>query len=1399
MHQPPSNKSFLYSKLFALLWLFTTNFNLSNQVAAQTLQGILLSSTQNCSQAAVQVAYQATGSFLPGNQFRLQISDTNGSFSTPITLGQNSQLSGIFNSFYPSQLQPSKAYRLRIISTNPALSFLLPDSITIFQKASLLLQPFGGSFCSNSSLVLSAEASEGSNNYQWFKDAIALTGQTSPLLEINQLALADAGAYFVRVNGCDTAYSDTVQIIVLPTQAINFDSIPSSKVVCNGSSIRLSFNANGQQPLWQWLRNGIAIPGAINTFLDIPNFSAVHQGLYQIRGLNACGLIFSDTFRLQLAQPIAVNGLPKDTLMCIGNLLQLNAEAIGQPILQYDWYKNGSFLTSTPTFDLAIPIQSVADSGYYQVHLQGQCDSIWSDTIKVQVVEAISAVVGPSNGSRCLADSISFGLAITGSWNSVNWYRLPDTVWVANGINWQLNVVQFADQGWYFAEVLGNCNRLSTDSFFLAVEPPTTILAQPSDTTICLGAVINLKPIMLGSSVQISWLKPNGSQLMADSLMISAFTLADTGIYQFSAVGSCGAINSSPFRLDLYPIPSAINLSDTLFCEGAAINLPINIALNNSDTINWLQNGVLTSQIGSNLQWPSFSVSDTGFYQPIISTPCGIDTLAGFQIGINLNPLIALAFVDTAVCAGANIELVAAGFDTATYAMQWFKNGTSVPNANNASLNVPNFSLTDIGAYQLLLSDICGNFSSDSIHLQLLSAPQLTLMPDSIKLCESQAIVFGSSANNLPFTSYELFKNQALVSTTNSLPFILNNATLSDTGHYQIYATNACGVDSTNIFWVSVSLLPQWIQAPIADSLAVCEGTTIQLIAKVDTNTASRWAWYFIDINGATSQITTADTLNITASIQNSGGYFYMASDNYCELRSDTILVSVLKQTQILQQPQSLSLCLGASDSLTVQADGNILNYQWLYNNVPLVNQTAAVLRFNSFNASLVGAYNVVVSGSCGTLVSNTARADIAPPIRLTSPVADTSVCIGEQLAFIVNSNIAPTNIQWYFNGSLQAFRTGLHFSQQISSASDAGIYQLIAGNVCSSDTFSFEVSVKQPAIFTGFMGPQSACLGANFQVEGLYNLGQSPVNSYWLFNGLQVAVGDRLILNNFNQNDTGTYQFLLVDTCGTQSFDYQLSALVPEQPVLILSNNDFCKGTPFEVEVNTTNLGTAFALFVDATLIGSNSTGRFTFFDGNNIQSGLLRVAQLGVCAPFLADSVWSNAVNLLVKPLPAAPIIQRLPNGLFEVSAMHPFVWYRNGAALPNNTPIIAPLAVGVYRAIQTDANGCKSDSSNALFQTIPFLIEEHPFDNLIIQNEYTNGKLVLNFLLRQEANVQYEVFALDGKLIMNGAWMLDVGKQQKELRLANHQNGLYFVRIAANARTQVIKWLYVYQPKP
>lgn len=211
-----------------------------------------------CPGSVIHLPYRVDGVFFNGNVFRVELSDSSGSFLAPSEIGQTaSTTSGTIIATIPDQAPAGSGYRLRIKGTNPERI----SSSTAAFAISAVPRPilFVGDtlfLCSGETATL--DAGSGYVAYVWS------TGATT-----RSISVSESGRYSVQVTnqaGC----SGTSPVVLVHS----WPPIPPPTITRLTAVLLESSPADG----YQWTLDGEAIPGATARTHYI-----ISSGVYTVR------------------------------------------------------------------------------------------------------------------------------------------------------------------------------------------------------------------------------------------------------------------------------------------------------------------------------------------------------------------------------------------------------------------------------------------------------------------------------------------------------------------------------------------------------------------------------------------------------------------------------------------------------------------------------------------------------------------------------------------------------------------------------------------------------------------------------------------------------------------------------------------------------------------------------------------------------------------------------------------------------------------------------------------------------------------------------------------------------------------------------------------------------------
>lgn len=158
-----------------------------------------------------------------------------------------------------------------------------------------------------------------------------------------------------------------------PNLVISAPSIslaPQSRSVNAGSSVTLTVSAGGTAPLtYQWLRNGVAIPGATSASYTIASAQASDAANYSVVVTNGQGAVTSSAAVLTVVagSPPLFFTQPTTQTVNVGATVTFTGAATSTPAISYQWRRNGVALAGATSTTLTRSNVAVTDAGAYEL------------------------------------------------------------------------------------------------------------------------------------------------------------------------------------------------------------------------------------------------------------------------------------------------------------------------------------------------------------------------------------------------------------------------------------------------------------------------------------------------------------------------------------------------------------------------------------------------------------------------------------------------------------------------------------------------------------------------------------------------------------------------------------------------------------------------------------------------------------------------------------------------------------------------------------------------------------------------------------------------------------------------------------------------------------------------
>jgi len=539
----------------------------------------------------------------------------------------------------------------------------------------LTTQPAGAAANAGASVTFSSGASGTPPlGYQWLFNGAVLPGATAASLALSNVQTNNAGAYTVWVTNEAGSVTSAAATLAVNSAPPSITLAPARQSAAIGGFVSFSAAASGSAPIsWQWLFNGVPVPGATSATLALGNVQTTNAGTYAAVAANAFGSVTTAAVGLEV-NPTAVldywmlGSRVYPAPLGLSNIVAITAGAAHTVALRVDgtvvaWGSGSYGLTNVPAG--LSNVVAVAAGEYHTVALRSDGTVVaWGDNTYSQLLvpQGLSNVVAlaaagddtfalrsdgtvagwgtSANGQLNLPPglgnvlSISAGpdngFAVGRDGSLTQWGSGPS--WTANGVSMQLAVAPAARNaasvgaGLYSAWLLNNAGDLQGfgyDANPFAAAGVAAIAASPS--------------LYLGPGADY----PIGLMYGGTLLPTSAFNLY--GLFSLglpvlpatitNAIGLATSYGHAAVLVnDGTPAAVGSARAGTL-AAGSTLVLAPGVMGGQPMTYQWLFNGAsLGGATNMFLVFTNVPLAAAGFYQCVGSNPQGSATNAGVSV-----------------------------------------------------------------------------------------------------------------------------------------------------------------------------------------------------------------------------------------------------------------------------------------------------------------------------------------------------------------------------------------------------------------------------------------------------------------------------------------------------------------------------------------------------------------------------------------------------------------------------------------------------------------------------------------------------------------------------------------------------------------------------------------------
>ena len=659
-------------------------------------------------------------------------------------------ISGAIGSYYPLPAATvAVAGSYTVAATNASGTATSAPAIVTVQSPLapvLLVQPAGERVAYGSNGEFSVSASGTSPlTYQWYKDGSAIQNANSSYYSLSAGSAASAGSYSVTVaNAYGSVTSTPVAFTVSDPVAPVITAQPLGQAVGYGGSETMSVSVTGSPPLvYQWFKDGAAIPNASGSSYYIASAIPTYAGSYTVTIANGQGTVTSAAAALTVTAAVAPALLsqPISQILGFGGSGTLSANVTGSPNLSYQWFFNGAAIAGANYSSYSFNAVQPSAAGNYTLTATNSAGTVTTAAATIAVAAAIPPGISVQPASQVAAYGVAttISVGVTGSPNfTYQWYR--NGAAVAGATNYQYSIASpvLSDAGNYSVTVTNSAGSVTSSAATLVVSAAIapTITQQPADLILTSNSYTQISVGVSGSpSFSYQWYE-NGTAISGQtgsSYYFNGSGAGTSGLYSVKVSNSIGSVMSNTVKVTVALPPTiATSPGPQSVAAGQTAILGVGVASAIPVSYQWMLNGkVLTDGAGisgstsSALSVAAGTAGISGNYSVVISNSLGTATSSAGTLTVTAagtGPQIALQPTPASVAAGQTVAFYvgATGNGAATY--QWRQNGVPISGANDPYLVVPSVQAATAGIYNCSITDSTGTAATAAAAITLVNS-----------------------------------------------------------------------------------------------------------------------------------------------------------------------------------------------------------------------------------------------------------------------------------------------------------------------------------------------------------------------------------------------------------------------------------------------------------------------------------------------------------------------------------------------------------------------------------------------------------------------------------------------------------------------------------------------------
>lgn len=268
--------------------------------------------------------------------------------------------------------------------------------------------------------------------------------------------------------------------------------------------------------------------------------------------------------------------------------------------------------------------------------------------------------------------------------------------------------------------------------------------------------------------------------------------------------------------------------------------------------------------------------------------------------------------------------------------------------------------------------------------------PVTASAPSNASACIGGSAAFSTTAGGWGALTYQWRKATNPIDGATASTYTIDPVGAGSGGSYDVVVTDSIGTSTTSAAaTMTVILAPSISQHPA--NVTVCRNQPVQFsVTATGSGLTYQWRRNEVPIDNATSS-----TYSIASVLASQAGSYDVVIGSACAapVTSNVATLVVRTPPEIDVPPSNQTVCHGQQVQLSIGVTGTNVGYQWRKGGQNIDGATAPTYTIPSATSAHAGNYDVVLTGTCGTLTSGIAVVTVntQPSIASFSPLSGNS------------------------------------------------------------------------------------------------------------------------------------------------------------------------------------------------------------------------------------------------------------------------------------------------------------------------------------------------------------------------------------------------------------------------